>query len=83
MRFQVQNYVKYLKSKNDLQKPLGALINELWAIYVFLKMNNNNWRKETHVEETSLLGGSFPIEMNESERAICSHEGAKRPSANK
>ena len=36
-RFQVQKYEKYLKSKTDLRRPLGAFINELWAIYVFLK----------------------------------------------
>ena len=37
MRFQVQKYEKYLKSKNDLKRLLGAFINELWAIYVFFK----------------------------------------------
>ena len=26
---------KYLKSKNNLKRPLGAFIKELWAIYVF------------------------------------------------
>ena len=29
MRFQVQKYEKYLESKNDLKRPLGAFINEL------------------------------------------------------
>ena len=29
MRFQLQKYEKYLKSKNDLKRPLGAFINEL------------------------------------------------------
>ena len=29
MRFQVQKYEKYLNSKNDLKKSLGAFINEL------------------------------------------------------
>ena len=28
-RFQTQNYEKYLKSKTDLKRPLGAFINEL------------------------------------------------------
>ena len=37
IRFQVQKSDKYLKSKNDLKRPLGAFIKELWAIYVFFK----------------------------------------------
>ena len=28
-RIQTQNYEKYLKSKTDLKRPLGAFINEL------------------------------------------------------
>ena len=28
-RFQVQKYEKYVKSKTDLKRPLGAFINEL------------------------------------------------------
>ena len=32
MRFQVQKYEKYLKSKNDIKKPLGLFNKELWAI---------------------------------------------------
>ena len=31
----MQKYEKYLNSKNDLKRPLGAFIKELWAIYVF------------------------------------------------
>ena len=32
MRFQRQNYEKYLKSKNDIRMPLGPFNKELWAI---------------------------------------------------
>ena len=35
MKFQAQKYDKYLKS---LKRPLGAFINELWAINVFWKL---------------------------------------------
>ena len=36
MRFQRQNYEKYLKSKNDIRMPLGPFNKELWAIQDFL-----------------------------------------------
>ena len=34
-----------------------------------------NLKTKLLVEETSLLGGLFPIEMDESEWDICLHEG--------
>ena len=37
MWFQEQKYEKYLKSKNDIKRPLGPFNKELWAIQVFLK----------------------------------------------
>ena len=40
MRFQVQKYEKYLKSKNDIKRSLGPFNKELWAILVFLNVVN-------------------------------------------
>ena len=41
-------YEKYFKSKNDFKKPLGAIINELRAIYVFFisDQNKNVYRQQ-------------------------------------
>ena len=33
--FQIQKHEKYLKSKNDIKKRLGALNQELWANFEF------------------------------------------------
>ena len=38
MWFQEQKYEKYLKSKNDIKRPLGPFNKELWAIQVFLNL---------------------------------------------
>ena len=35
MRFQLQKYEKYLKSKNDLKRPIEAFNKELWVILSF------------------------------------------------
>ena len=45
----VQKYEKYLKSENDIKRPLGPFNKELWAIYVFLK-SSQILKPSTHEE---------------------------------
>ena len=63
MKFKVQKYDKDLKSKNDLKRPLGALINELWRIYVFWKLVNF-WKpcsnRENGIEIHSEISSRLP-----------------------
>ena len=38
MRLQFQKFEKYLKSKNDIKKPLRPFNKESWAIYFFFNL---------------------------------------------
>ena len=50
MWFQEQKYEKYLKSKNDIKRPLGPFNKELWAIWVFSK-SGQILKPSTHGEK--------------------------------